>query len=423
MGHILLINVFSTKNKGDAGIALSQIAALQEALPGRSVVVQSWSPDADGPALGCKTVGPFFDRVSERHPEWSGRRQKLHSLSVLLATIAAARGFRPAAALLDSAQREALEAFYGADLVVSVGGNFLYAYAGRNATSFLKHCHQLFLAQALGKPTLLLAQSLGPVQPPRLRRLLKGLLLRARLILVREALSLDFLKDLGVPLDHVRLTPDTAFLLPPGDPEAAERLLSAWGLPAEDGRLRLGMTVRNWEFPGSVAGANDAYKAAVAAVIDRAIETWGARVVLLPQCITPDQDDRHCMRDIAARVRHRDGVTVVEDDIPAAALKAVCGRLDLFVGTRMHSNIFAAAMHTPTAAISYQPKTDGIMAMLGMDDLKIAIEDVTPERLWALLETLHTRRAEVRAHLTERIAALQSDARADLKSALSALGF
>ena len=43
-----------------------------------------------------------------------------------------------------------LEEFARADLVISVGGNFLYAYPGRNSFSYLKHCHQILMAQLMG---------------------------------------------------------------------------------------------------------------------------------------------------------------------------------------------------------------------------------------------------------------------------------
>jgi colanic acid/amylovoran biosynthesis protein len=38
----------------------------------------------------------------------------------------------------------------------------------------------------------------------------------------------------------------------------------------------------------------------------------------------------------------------------------------------MHSNIFALTLGLPTVAISYDPKTDGIMAALGLSEYVIA---------------------------------------------------
>ena len=425
MRRVLLINVFSTLNKGDAAIAMSQIAMLRGLWPGVEITVQSWNPASDAPRLDAPVVGPFFEMVSEKHPEWSRKRQMAYTLSVLARTLTSAKWFRltkraPRLALSDEA-KTALDAYAQADLVVSVGGNFLYAYAGKNSFSFLKHCHQIVMAQTMGKPVVLLAQSLGPVDSPKLRRLMRRVVNRSRRVLVREELSLSFLRELGTQSAHIALTPDSAFLLLPAPPEDGERALASLGFGP--GAPRVGMTVRGWEYPnhGDSDVRSQAYHENIAKTIDWMIETWGARVILLPQCITPDADDRDCMRKVYALVRNKEQAVSVEDDWTPGLLKAICGRLDLFVGTRMHSNIFATAMHTPTLAISYQPKTDGIMKMLGMERWRILIEDVTFERLQSLLTDLWAERKAVRQSLAVRVAEMQLRALNDLQSLLISL--
>jgi colanic acid/amylovoran biosynthesis protein len=127
------------------------------------------------------------------------------------------------------------------------------------------------------------------------------------------------------------------------------------------------------------------------------------------------------MANVAEHVREKDRLRVVNDDISPGLLKAICGRLDLFIGTRMHSNIFATAMTTPTFAISYQPKTDGIMRMLDMERWKAPIAEITADSLRARLAELWSERASVRAHLAERIPAIQDQATCDIRNTLSQL--
>jgi colanic acid/amylovoran biosynthesis protein len=49
--------------------------------------------------------------------------------------------------------------------------------------------------------------------------------------------------------------------------------------------------------------------------------------------------------------------------------------MDVFIGTRMHSNIFALISKVPVVAIEYEHKTRGIMRDLGLEHLTVAIEE------------------------------------------------
>jgi colanic acid/amylovoran biosynthesis protein len=426
MPRILIINVYSTLNKGDAAIVMSQIQALRAACPEAEITVQSWNPETDGANLDCPVVGPFFDMVSERHPEWGPLRRHYHTASLFVKTWAEAKrrkrkNGRPGAGL-PAGTHEALDAYEGADLVVSVGGNFLYAYPGHNSFSFLKHCHQLLIAQAMGKPVVMLAQSLGPLDSPLFRRLLRRIVNRCKLVFVREELSAEFLRTLGCRKEHVGLTPDSAFLLSPAPAEEAGSYLAGAAVP--DGPIRIGVSVRHWEYPGSAdpdAQTRD-YVQTMADTLDWMIETWDATVIVFPQCISPSQDDRTCARAIYEQTRHQDRVILIEEDLDPSLIKALYGRMDLFVGTRMHANILATAMFTPTLAISYQPKTDGIMRMLGMEERKLPIADLTSEALRQKLTALWADREDVRGQLRQRIAELQERARHDVLKVVGVLG-
>ena len=50
--------------------------------------------------------------------------------------------------------------------------------------------------------------------------------------------------------------------------------------------------------------------------------------------------------------------------------------MDVFLGTRMHSNIFALSGRVPVIAIGYLHKTQGIAAQVGIEDWVIDIQDI-----------------------------------------------
>ena len=87
------------------------------------------------------------------------------------------------------------------------------------------------------------------------------------------------------------------------------------------------------------------------------------------------------------------------------------GCLDLLVGTRFHSVIFAMTASVPVLAIEYEHKTSGIMHDLGLDEWVYDISTVDGAMLVAGLRRLFARRAEVVAQLAERMPAYQARAR------------
>jgi polysaccharide pyruvyl transferase WcaK-like protein len=64
------------------------------------------------------------------------------------------------------------------------------------------------------------------------------------------------------------------------------------------------------------------------------------------------------------------------------------GAMDLNIGVRLHSLIFSAKMGTPFLGISYDPKVDGFLDMLGMSPVceynELSKEQIMPAVSWIL---------------------------------------
>ena len=80
------------------------------------------------------------------------------------------------------------------------------------------------------------------------------------------------------------------------------------------------------------------------------VDDRGAAVVFVPQVTYSDggDDDRVASRRVAHAAGRPERFLVVENDMTAAQVKGLCGRMEFFVGTRMHSNIFALSEGVPT---------------------------------------------------------------------------
>jgi len=137
---------------------------------------------------------------------------------------------------------------------------------------------------------------------------------------------------------------------------------------------------------------------------DSSSANCGGKVVLLPQCWgpTPGEDDRRTARRIAGLVADLgEAVIAVDDPVPPDLLKAVFGQLDLLVGTRMHSNIFALVQGVPVIPIGYLHKTRGIAQAAGIEEWVIDIHEINDQKLIQKISELWANRERVRLHLEE----------------------
>jgi colanic acid/amylovoran biosynthesis protein len=166
------------------------------------------------------------------------------------------------------------------------------------------------------------------------------------------------------------------------------------------------MTVIRWGAQNPRFTRQAEYEAACARAARFFIEQHDGQVVLFPQVWGPSvsQDDRVAARRVAEHLHDLNRVVfMIEDPLSPDLLKAVYGLTDLFVGTRMHSNIFCLSEGVPVIAIGYQPKTRGIIQMVGLERWMIDIERVSGQALIGLLEALWNERDSVREHLRRTI--------------------
>lgn len=80
--------------------------------------------------------------------------------------------------------------------------------------------------------------------------------------------------------------------------------------------------------------------------------------IFIPQVIVDYASDVDIAKEIKQELKNKyqSSFIIREDDWTPVQIKNVIGQLDFFVGTRMHSNIFATSMKIPTLAIAYEKR-------------------------------------------------------------------
>jgi colanic acid/amylovoran biosynthesis protein len=395
---ILITNAYSSRNKGDAAILLGMLTDLrsQEAFREADFRISTAAYPDDRDAYPCGVVSSFH-ALKQRFTRYRWIQCLGFLLLILPWSLLWAWAWRRWHLELWAPHtwRDLFREYAQADLVVAAGGGYLYTRSAWHGNLMLLITLFSFsFGSFLGKPIYLYAQSVGPFQARFQARLVPRALAGARLVIVREEISLGLVSEWRIPCP-VRMAADAAFVLPMPKKHDLP-------IPLCPSQRRVGITVRQWSKGGQ---EQKRFEQMMAQFIDWIAISGESLVVLIPQVTFAawEDDDREVMRRIHAQVHAKDRLMLVESDLSPLEVKALCGAMDFFVGMRMHSNIFALSMGVPTLAIGYQPKSAGIMRRIGLERWVIPWEDVTFQRLQTAFEDLMQSADEVRAQLSKKL--------------------
>ena len=316
-----------------------------------------------------------------------------------------------------------LQAFLQADAIVDLSGDMLTDDYGPHVA--YSHYLPIMIALALKRPVCLCAQTIGPFRYTG--RLALALLNRAAYVSIRDRLSLNYLKSLGVKSDRLVLTADMAFLLEPAEAEAVDEIFSREGLPASDTPV-LGVAVsfliaHHFKRKG-LRFREGTFFQAMAKELDALVDALGCGVVFIGQVIGPTtrHDDRQAARLVHRLMSRGDQAWVMTGDYSPAELKGVISRFTLFLGARMHANLAALSSGVPCLALSYSLKTPGIMSRFGLQDYVLDISELGQGRLTGLAQTLMRSRSEICPGLKQTSAELRLTALKNVEGIMHAAG-
>jgi len=397
---VLITNVYSYKNKGDAAIVVALVSEVRRVFPEADILIQTTDIKNDSDRYGAPISATLLWLLLSAHRSkpLAWRLLKLagglFGLTCYLLWPRRLSRHRPGW-LLDAGLRNFVAEQAEADIVIACGGGYLRtASAGLGDLILLAVTGLNFLAgHYLGRPVYLYSQSIGPVHGRLQRRILRFCLQRVDLIESREDITGRFLAGLKLTTP-VLATADPVFLLQGRGTKPPMALAPA--------KLQVGLTVRKW-FDQDRDLAQ--YITAVAKTIDYLSATYGAHVYYLPQVIAANfgDDDRLIAERVQREVTHKAAFTLLTADLHPLELIGFCGQMDIFIGTRMHSNIFALINAVPVVAIEYEHKTRGIMRGLGLEDFVVAIAKATPELLKNRVDQLLTDRERYSRQITTNL--------------------
>jgi len=404
MKQILITNAYSYKNKGDAGIILSMIDYLKEEFPDSNILVMS---------RNYKENKEFYDKkynnVTSIQPLWfidnnlNGNKvlQLMFSILSLLKILFIMLLFK-----ISSDKRKEkvinnnpeIQAYIKSNLICSCGGGYLFSTnKWPISIGLYQHLFHIFAGKFFNRKVVMFPQSLGPINKKIDMFLLKKTLNKVDMIYPREKYSKALIdKKLLVSKNNYQQLPDIAFIM-------ESESFDIKYFKDNNQKIKIGVTVLDWHWayadPEEGKKKVKVYLENLASTLDHLIEKYQAEVYVVPQVVVGKEDnDVIASEELIKLISSKRHVHLITDDLTPKELKYLYGTFDMFIGSRMHSCIFAIGAGTPTIGLSYQPKTTGTFEFIGLFNKTLPVDNYTSKELneisEEILDNLHNAKEE-----------------------------
>jgi polysaccharide pyruvyl transferase WcaK-like protein len=276
---------------------------------------------------------------------------------------------------------------------------------------FITNCYNIYLGKLLGKKVVLYGCSIGPFKNGWYELLGRSILDQVDLITLREDISYDYLRRIGVKNKSLYVTADLAFALDNTGQDRIKEIMVHEKIPIQKKPLvgvSLSKVIARWAFMNGVDTKDkyENYTLIMSRVIDHIIEKWGATVIFIPHSIGMSElnDDRIAHRDIYEKLNNKKDAILIDAEYTPGELRGLIGECNFFIGARTHSIISAAMVHTPFIALEYESfKTMGIIGnMLECKDYVYNVKFLDGDSLLALIEKTWANKEGIKQHLELR---------------------
>jgi polysaccharide pyruvyl transferase WcaK-like protein len=221
---------------------------------------------------------------------------------------------------------------------------------------------------------------------------------------VRDEISLDrFTKYTN---GDARLVADSAFHLPAQVETDRVRAVGEW---CRDRHMAGRQVIVFNAHPMLVRGASskivqNLVKACAAAIAENS--NGGASWILLPHDDRGDSGDNSCLAPISAEIREHLGsdLLIIKEVYTASEIKGLVGYVDGAIVGRMHLAIACLGQGTPTVALTYQDKFQGLFRHFDLPGyLLVSPDEILEGKLSAVMERFLAEAPELKAIVNERL--------------------
>lgn len=240
----------------------------------------------------------------------------------------------------------------------------LFAYGGgtliqdsTSTRSLLYYLTLMYLAKKMNLKTMLYANGIEPINKNINKKLTSKILNSVDIISLREEKSLQELKNLNVTSPKIIVTADPAITCTGIPAEQIPDIFRKEGIPT--GEKYVGFSMRYWK------GYGKNHIAIMASLADFLYEKHRLVPIFIPMQ-HKYIDDCKISREIMSKMKNK--AYLLKEIYTVSETIGIISHIDLMIGMRLHSLIFAASQSVPMIGIAYEPKVEWFLKYIDMDD-------------------------------------------------------
>lgn len=272
-------------------------------------------------------------------------------------------------------------------LVVIGGGGVFHDYWGFDHSSILTSGHMglsfyssiAILAAIKGKPLMLFAVGVGPLQSEEGISIVRTIANQAVLITVRDEESQKILLSLGIAPEKISVTADPVFSHSFSENKIQAQPRDHLHAPV------VGVVLRNWD----VNVVPVLWEKEVASGLDSFLELHpSGRVLFVPFQNVKETllDDFGIARRVQRLMAHSNQTSFISKSLTFAEKAGALSQCDILLGMRLHALILAIKYGIPAVGISYDPKVANLMSACKLNSFSIPISTLNSHILADSLE-------------------------------------
>lgn len=317
-----------------------------------------------------------------------------------------------------------VKALRKADIVIFKGGNFYRSWTKNpilDTVGLYLLTYTLLLCRRLKCNFYLFSHSFGPFHSNLSRKIMSFALEMAEYISCRESISKDNLIACGMKTEKIHIDCDLGFAATIADRHRTEDILRRYGLKPFE---YVAVTARPWFQSQRKQGIEEPYNKYIknmAEMCDYVIEEKHKKTALVLQndgAHSVNEPDIFPLRDIRQNIQNKDETIIMDDDFTFEELVAIYANAELIIGTRLHSCIFSFTVGTPSIAIAYAHKAEGIMKMMGAENFMLKIENLNASDGKKMIDEIIANRKELSAKYISRAKKLKNNLFDSMEKAL-----
>jgi len=298
---------------------------------------------------------------------------------------------------ISSKTHEITSEIENADLVIAVGGNYLWSNEG-----LYNHLIPLIYAKYFKKKkVILLGHSIGPFRNRIDRYIAKLLLKKMDLTIFREEVSYNYVKNNDLSDNNEVILSDLAFLLDLSITNQNTR------------KPIIGFTIRKWLKRKPILF--NKYISSIVKLIEK-LSREGYKIYLIPFSYLPgDENDVEICNKVLNIINEDLKNNIIKVDIknksPTEIVECLSEyEISILVGTRLHSIILASLANIPSIVISYQHfKALGISEQLGINNYLMKIDEIEEDELKNKFVDLSTNYISIKNYMQSSVNKIRSD--------------